>query len=338
VRGYWPIILVLALISFACASEIASTQWKFDSNIRALTLSAGDEVWWAGSGGLVGHRSGETWTVDTLRRIDGSLPEFRSIAVTNKAAFVFSIASPAMLYRKLHSSEDWSVVYTNTDSLVFYDSMHFWDDREGIAIGDPLNGCLSVVITRDGGAKWTEVTCDVLPPAEEAAFAASNGNIVLFGDEVWVASGGVKSRIFRSSDRGRTWGVVETPILQGGVMTGLFSVARCGPDQGMGWGGNWEAMADNSANKIVTVDGGASWDLLTPGSGPGYRSCVQYVPNTNCQSIWAVGISGISRSFDGGVTWTNEADSSFYTVRFTQDGETAWLAGRGKVVCRQVYP
>ena len=62
--------------------------------------------------------------------------------------------------------------------------------------------------------------------------------------------------------------------------------------QRMGWGGNWEAMDDNAANKIATADGGETWELLTPGAGPGYRSCVQYVPNTDCQSIWAVGIPG----------------------------------------------
>jgi photosystem II stability/assembly factor-like uncharacterized protein len=193
-----------------------------------------------------------------------------------------------------------------------------------------------VIITRDGGATWSEVSCEDLPPAEEAAFAASNGNIALLGDEVWIASGGVASRIFRSPDRGRTWEVVETPIVQGGAMTGLFSVARCDEANGMGWGGNWEAMDDNAANKIATADGGETWELLTPGAGPGYRSCVQYVPNTDCQSIWAVGIPGISCSSDGGATWTTEPDSNFYTVRFTPDGQTAWLAGRGKVARRPV--
>ena len=121
-------------------------------------------------------------------------------------------------------------------------------------------------------------------------------------------------------------------------MTGMFSVARCDEANGMGWGGNWEAMDDNAANKIATTDGGETWELLTPGGGPGYRSCVQYVPHSDCQSIWAVGIPGISRSSDGGATWASEPDSNLYTVRFTPDGRTAWLAGRGKVACRPVQP
>lgn len=331
---------VMVLSFVACRDASPPAEWSFESSIRALAVGPDGGVWWAGSGGLVGHSAdgGASWSVDSLRRPDGSVPSFRSVAVTDRAAFVLSIESPALLYRRLHGEEDWTIVYQNNDSLAFFDSMQFWDAEEGLAMGDPLSGCLSVIVTRDGGANWQELSCEVLPSAEEAAFAASNGNIALHGDEAWIASGGVRSRIFHTPDRGRTWSVVETPIVQGGAMTGMFSVARCDAERGMAWGGNWEAMDDNTANKITTSDGGATWQLLTPGEGPGYRSCVQYVPQSDGQSIWAVGIPGISRSQDGGATWTTEADSSYYTVRFTPDGHTAWLAGRGKVARRPVNP
>ena len=145
-------------------------------------MAPNGDVWWAGSAGFVGHYADGAWAVDTLRSPDGDTPAFRSIAVTDEAAFVLSIASPALLYRKRHTDDTWSVVYSNTDSLAFFDSMHFWDNQEGIAMGDPLGGCLSVIITRDGGATWSAVSCEELPAAEEAAFAASNGNIALLGD------------------------------------------------------------------------------------------------------------------------------------------------------------
>ena len=173
-------LLVVAWAAVGCTPETAPAQWDFDSSIRALTVAPNGDVWWAGSKGLVGHHVNGSWTVDTLRSPDGGTPAFRSIAVTDEAAFVLSIASPALLYRKPHTDDSWSVVYTNTDSLAFFDSMRFWDNREGIAMGDPLGGCLSVIITRDGGTTWSEVSCRDLPPAEEVAFAASNGNIALF--------------------------------------------------------------------------------------------------------------------------------------------------------------
>ena len=314
--------------------------WEFESSIRALAVGLDGSVWWAGSNGLIGHSDddGTHWAVDTVRLADGKLPAFRSIAVTDSAVFALTIASPAVLFRRELSDSVWMPVYTNADSLAFFDSMQFWDNLEGIAMGDPIDDCLSILITRDAGRTWAAVPCEALPPvvedefgAREAAFAASNGNIALWGDEAWVVSGGVASRVFRTTDRGRTWGVVETPIVQGGAMTGMFSVARCDELRGMGWGGNWEAMDDVAANKVRTDDGGLHWGLHTPGSGPGYRSAVQYVPGTDCQQLWAVGIPGISKSWDGGMSWTTELDSSYFTVRFTEDGATAWLAGRGKV-------
>ncbi|MDA1336985.1 MAG: oxidoreductase [Bacteroidetes bacterium] len=324
---------------------IVPKTWSFESSIRALEIAPDGSIWWAGSNGLLGHSAdnGETWSVDTLTLPNGTVPSFRSVAVTDSAAYALTIASPAVLYRRGLIEGVWSPVYVNLDSAVFYDSMAFWDEQEGLAMGDPVEDCLSLLITRDGGRSWNPVPCTDLPAiakneegVREAAFAASNGNIAIHGDEAWVVTGGIASRVYRTEDRGRTWSVVETPIVQGSAMTGMFSVDRCDDLVGLGWGGNWDVMEDNLANRVITVDGGASWALHQPGEGPGYRSCVQYVPQSNCQGIWAVGIPGISQSWDGGLQWSTEPDSSFYTVRFTPDGRTAWLAGRGKIALRPV--
>lgn len=337
--GFW-----VCLFFVACETEPQSTSkvWEFDSSIRALEVTANCGVWWAGSNGLVGNSLdyGSTWRVDTLRLKDGTPPAFRSIAVTNQAAFVLSIGSPAVLFRRGLNDLEWDSVYVNSDENIFFDSMAFWDDQEGIAMGDATEECLSVIATRDGGKNWSLLDCSSLPSSvldsaghKEAAFAASNGNLVTQGDEVWMVSGGVASRVFHSSDRGHSWDVVNTPIMQGGTMTGMFSATRCSDSEniGMAWGGDWDVMDDNSANKVHTRDGGKSWQLHMPGAGPGYRSCVQYVPNSACQGIWAVGIPGVSQSWDGGETWTTEADSSYLTVRFDVQGEIAWLAGRSQV-------
>ena len=62
-----------------------------------------------------------------------------------------------------------------------------------------------------------KVSCQQIPKVVEgeAAFAASNTNIKVLGNTVWIVSGGVKSRIFKSIDLGVTWNVYETPIIQG---------------------------------------------------------------------------------------------------------------------------
>ena len=63
-----------------------------------------------------------------------------------------------------------------------------------------------------------KVPCEQIPKVEdgEAAFAASNTNIKVLGNTVWIVTGGgVKSRVFKSIDLGITWNVYETPIIQG---------------------------------------------------------------------------------------------------------------------------
>ena len=105
-------LIVWLWAAVGCAPQTTPVQWEFESSIRALTVAPNGDVWWAGSAGLVGHKADGAWTVDTLRSPDGDTPAFRSIAVTDEAAFVLSIASPALLYRKMHTEATWSVVYT----------------------------------------------------------------------------------------------------------------------------------------------------------------------------------------------------------------------------------
>jgi len=82
--------------------------------------------------------------------------------------------------------------------------MQFWNDMEGIAVGDPIDACLSIIITRDGGETWNKLPCEKLPKVVdgEAAFAASNTNIITKGTATWIVSGGKKSRVFTRQIKG----------------------------------------------------------------------------------------------------------------------------------------
>ena len=164
--------LATALL-FSCtpADPPKSSVWEFESSIRALEVTEEHGVWWAGAKGLVGHSmdDGASWQVDTLRLSDGTLPAFRSIAVTNEAVFALTIASPAVLFRRDLDAAVWDSVYVNKDPAIFFDSMAFWDDQEGLAMGDATAECLSVLITRDGGRQWNLLGCSELPRVDTSA-------------------------------------------------------------------------------------------------------------------------------------------------------------------------
>ena len=335
------VIIFTVGVLFSCTKNyqprdidtIAIEHIKMDSaSIRAIDVLKDSTLIFASSNGLVGmvyEFNNEPFTIKA--NYDSITPHFRSIATNGEYTFALSIGNPALLY-KLNDG-DLELVYKEEHEKVFYDAMAFFDSQNGIAMGDATDGCLSVIITKDGGNTWHKLSCDVLPPLEqgEAAFAASNTNIAVAGSNAWIVTGGARARVFHTSDMGNHWEVYDTPIVDGGKMTGIYSVAFFDENNGIIMGGDWDDKANNTRNKAMTTDGGKTWNLVANGKEPGYKSCVQYVPNTEGKELFAVGSTGISFSNDGGVSWkevSNEKD--FYTIKFINE-HSAWLAGKEKL-------
>lgn len=301
----------------------------FDSilNVRALEVTS-DKVIAANSDGKIITISNDFIDIKQLASEEDSIafPNLRALAVVEDEVFAMSIGNPALLFK------NGNVVYKEYGDNVFYDAMVFWNASEGIAIGDPVDDCLSIVITRDRGETWQKVPCSKLPKIikGEAAFAASNTNIKTLGNKCWIATGGISSRIFFSDDKGNSWKVFETPIVQGEETTGMYSLDFYNNTLGFALGGDYTKPMNNSKNKIKTIDGGKTWEIVGVSSSPGYRSCVQFVPESKGQQLVAVGFEGVDISNDAGLTWKHVSDASFYTIRFA-DKNTAYAAGRNKV-------
>lgn len=300
---------------------------------RAITID-GDKVWYAGSNGNYGYLSltGDKNFSGIIAK-DTLFPELRSIAQTKDHIFILNAGTPALLYKVSKDGKRVDLVYTEEGEKVFYDSMKFRNDKEGIAMGDPTGNCLSVITTEDGGETWKKMPCDDLPEVEEgeAAFAASNTNLVVKEDKTWMISGGKQSRVFFSKN-GKKWKVYDTPIDQGSAMAGMFSVDFYNDKIGFAVGGNYEQRDKNSGNKILTENGGKSWKLTGENAGFGYASCVQFVPDSDGNELVTVGPSGIFYSYDRGATWKKILDETgMHTIRFI-DEDNAIAAGQNKII------
>ncbi len=302
--------------------------------IRAILFDE-NKIWFAGNSGKFGFYDLEKNKKFENKIIKDSLKlEFRSIAKTSKNIFILSVGNPALLYKISKDGVTTQLIYQENDAKVFYDSMQFWDDNEGIAFGDPINDCLSIIITRDGGNSWQKVLSDKLPKIVEgeAAFAASNTNIVIKGNNTWLVTGGKKANVFYSPDKGKNWEVFSTPIVQGKSMTGIFTADFYDSKNGFIAGGDYEIPNQNFGNKAVTSNGGKTWALIADNQGFGYASCVQYNPGGKGKSLVSVGASGIYYSSDGGDYWKQiSADTSLYTIRFL-NSNTAIAAGMNKMI------
>ncbi|MEN9981185.1 MAG: hypothetical protein RL542_972 [Bacteroidota bacterium] len=335
--------LVFGLLFWSCKSQNVNTNhftsvtidtlFQDKISIRALTLDQ-NKVCYAADKSRFGF-----FDLTLSQKKEVQIPfeksvEFRSIAQTNKYVFIISVANPALLYRISKEDFSYKLVYQENHEKVFYDSMQFWNDKEGVAIGDPLEGSFSIITTRDGGNSWQKIPANQIPKLEEgeAAFAASNTNIVIKGNTTWIVSGGKKSRVFSSKDKGKSWTVYETPMVQGKQMTGIFTADFYDSEIGFISGGNYEVLTQNFDNKARTTNGGKTWDLVAQNQGFGYASCVQYVPHSYGKGLVSVGASGLFYSNDGGDNWKQLAlDNTLYTIRFLNDF-TAIAAGKNKLI------
>ncbi|WP_339894077.1 oxidoreductase [uncultured Algibacter sp.] len=299
-------------------------------SVRAIDLLNDKSLVFASNKGVFGLFNDKTQSWKTsIQKHDTLNLHFRSVAHTALDFFILSIDNPALLY-KTGDSGNMELVYKEEGKGVFYDSMNFWNEQEGIAIGDSTNGCLSIIITRDGGNTWNKLSCDVLPIGleHEGAFAASDTNIAIIGDNTWVAT--TAGRVYYSPDKGKTWKIFMTPIVKEKDTEGIYSIDFYDELNGFAVGGDYTKPDDNSANKIRTNDGGKTWELVAQNKNPGYRSCVQYIPNRNGMELVAVGFKGIDYSNDSGSTWKQLSDEGFYSIRFLNDS-VAYAAGAGKI-------
>ena len=300
-------------------------------NIRALLID-GNKVWYGADKSRFGYYNfitNQHWQ----KKFSIEEFDFRSIASNSKDIFLLNAGSPAYLYRIDKITGTGTIVYEEKDGNTFYDSMKFWNNREGIAIGDPTADCLSIIITRDGGSTWTKTDCSRLPKVEagEAAFAASNTNIAIKDSKTWVVSGGKKSRVFYSANKGKTWSVQDSPIIQGSTMTGIFSADFHNKKTGVIAGGDYDRQSQNFGNKAITTDGGKTWQLIGENQGAGYISCVQFVPGSKGKGMATVGAGGLFYSADSGKSWKNLwKRDGLNTLRFQNDS-TAIVAGHNYV-------
>jgi hypothetical protein len=304
-------------------------------SIRAIYPTI-NGVWFGGTNSKAGFISFQDSTETKIVKLQKENTDFRSIAYANGGIYVLNAGTPANMYSlsTFGYSCTSNLIYTETGEKVFYDSM-FIDLKTGLGlvIGDPSEDCLSILLTENSGITWKKIPCNILPKTVEgeAAFAASDTNVKIVDGVIYIISGGKKSRLFMSKDKGITWQVFDTPIMQGEAMTGAFSMDFYNKRKGIIVGGNYENQKDNSNNKAITKNGGKTWKIISKNDAFGYASCVQFMPKRHGKVIYTCGTSGVYYSTNFGQKWTKILDDTdFYTLRFSGKNNI-YLAGKNKV-------
>jgi photosystem II stability/assembly factor-like uncharacterized protein len=303
---------------------VADAQWEkvsvpTSASFRGLSVVSPNVIWASGTGGTVIRTAdgGSHWSVITVPGAEKL--DFRGIHAFDGATAVVISSGPAengqaRIYRTTDGGATWTQVFAENRKGIFFDAIAFWDRRHGIVLSDPVDGKFALFTTDNAGVTWKQIPPVVLPEAlsKEGAFAASNSCLAVQGaSNVWFATGGASvARVFRSTDRGRTWNVSDTPMRPLTASSGIFSLAFEDAQNGIAVGGDYQHPESSTLpNMLRTHDGGKSWQAGEPTEPPGvYFSSVTQL---KAGVFLAVGIKGAFIYSNG---WLKSNDQNLNTA------------------------
>lgn len=327
-------LIISFFLNFALAQKVEiQTLLKDDISIRALQIYDG-KVWYSGTHSKFGYVSLKDSADKKQMKLSDKKLEFRTLAQDSKNFYTINILSPANFFKIDKKSLKSEIVFKDTAKTAFYDALHFGKDGFGFALSDPNGKEAAISSLRIGGKVWQKCSGNCLPEfiIGEAAFAASNTNIASSKEQMWFATGGLSSRIFRQNIKSCKWEVFETPFIQGTSSQGIYSIDFFDKNFGIAVGGDYTKQAENINNIATTNDGGKTWQIQASGKNGGYKTCVKFRPKSKGKDIIAVGDQNIEFSQDYGKTWKTISEEKGLFVCEWIDENTLVFAGKNRIV------
>lgn len=334
------ILISLPFISFCqrkALPKIEILQSGVNTSLRGLSVVNNNIIWVSGSNGTVGKSTngGKNFKWMTVSGFEKT--DFRDIeAFDASTAIIMGIGQPAYILRTSDGGDSWKVVYENKTEGMFLDAMDFRDIRNGIVVGDPINGRLFIARTADGGSTWTELPESNRPLADsgEAFFAASGTNVrYLYNQSVVMITGGLNSRLLYD------FVPQNTEMTKGKPAAGAFSVAvydhfkNSKANKLVIVGGDYQNETSPENNCFLSINAGKTWSR--PKTPPhGYRSSVEFL---NRETLVTCGPTGVDYSFDNGKNFFLISKQGFHVCRLARMGNTVFLAGSNGTVGKLVW-
>ncbi len=306
------------IINSANAQELKLLEPVSKSSFRGLDVLS-DSIWW-----VSGQRNTVMYTVDAGKSWETMLvgdtskhTDFRDVEVINeKTVLVMGITEPALFYKTVDGGKTWKKTFEDTAKSAFLDAVDFWDEKNGICIGDPVNDRWTLLTSSDGGESWKPLKDNQRPEAQplEAAFAAGGTALRVFGkNEVAFVTGGAEnSRLLISKNRGKNWSYVF-PLIKSSKSAGIFSLEKPTEDLFVLVGGDYQNPKDSSSNVALVSNEKKMMGVTVLGDHVpgGYRCAVASAGNG---VLIATGDEGTDISYDNGQSWKLLSSEGFYAV------------------------
>ncbi len=332
---FFRIVGFLLLLNYSCTGPnlknkqnktnftIGQLKSPTNSSLRGISVLDSSNAWLSGANGTILRTSngGQLWKLCSPPDLDSL--DFRSIVAFNaKEALIASAGFPSRVYKTIDGGANWLLVHENIDSAAFMNSIAFKNAKEGIIIGDQLNGRHLILRTSDRGLSWERMDSSNIPVplSNENGFAASGSCIAISSKGNYlIALGGGHSRIF-TSPNGTQWEATESKLKCNGPTSGIYSIAAA-PHTHMVVGGDFTQV--DSLHQASISNDGIQWKR-SEGYLNGYRSVVDY--SESCKCWLAAGTNGVDVSYDNGESWEFIAEKDINTLRFVPNTSRVFLA------------
>jgi photosystem II stability/assembly factor-like uncharacterized protein len=244
---------------------------------------------------------GNTWMINTIPNVTSN-HYFADIyaSSSSNAIVVYANSSTggSFIYKTTDGGNSWqniTGIYTSSSS--WPNGIHFFDQNNGIMIGDPESGYMEIYTTSDAGNTWNRVSNTNIPAAQGGEYGTIRAYHSV-GNSFWFPTN--QGRVFYSSNRGLNWNVSNATPGES-----ITNIVFKNENEGILHSDSWTRMSTN--------DGGATWNPLFT-SGPLHW----FWTTTNDEDAIYISYSpgwGFTYSNDG-ANWIDVDSYSHNTIAF----------------------
>lgn len=248
---------------------------------------------------------GNTWTAKTFQDDADywGFSHFDAVDAQNAWALMYNLSGlGAKCYRTQDGGNSWEN-YCPYSTESFPNVIHFFNEMEGLTLGDPVDNKFEVYTTNNKGQNWLAVPSSNLPMPYPNEYGLT-GAIGTYQNTVFCGTS--RSRILKSVDKGLSWVALDLSNTIG-IDKNITRIAMQNDQIAMVVFQN----TNNTLNGIAyTNDGGNTWTITTHlgqyTAGLCSRNDIEYVPNSNRFFVTnAFGpCKGSAYTDNYGATWT----------------------------------
>jgi|GEM_PF-931589 len=277
----------------------ASAQWtqkltEQSSLINNISVVGNNIIWMSDQNGeavSISTDGGVNWTKNDLptEMVNGESGGFCAVSATT--AYMIVSMGQKGVYKTTDGAKNWTwqpTAFNNEGS--FPDFVHFWNENEGVAVGDSYTGqCFEIYTTNNGGAQWNQVPDANMPAGNGIYTYNSNESYRVDGNTIYFKTN--TGKILKSTDKGLHWTAINTP----------FTNANLSFDFKDGLNGLVLLYTSATSHSLYsTSDGGVNWTAIDTNN---YYGDLYYDHINGVYFSYHANL-GMSYSKDNGQSWT----------------------------------